>query len=186
MHRLPASVLALGLLAAACGSPAPSPAPSAISPTATPAPDFEIEVAQFTETGGCGDAFIWAANRDGTAAITVEWSGAASQAWTNDGFNETKQLPNPEITVSVVEGSGLVAYWCNDIRMPGQGVTSTIEASGGTVELAIHPNREGFQPAGQADLRLGDVTFHLTLGSGEVWHLDELVIENMSVGWFAG
>jgi hypothetical protein len=70
--------------------------------------------------------------------------------------------------------------------MPGQGVTSTIEATSGTVELAVRPNREGFQPAGQADLRLTDISFRVTLGSGEVWHLDELVIENVSVGWFAG
>lgn len=175
-HRV-ARLVATAVLAAACASPGPSP---------SPAPAFEIEVAQFTQTGGCGDAFIWATNRDGTAAITVEWGGAASEAWANDGFSATEQLPNPEITVSIVEGSGLVAYWCNDIRMPGQGVTSTIEAASGAVELAVRPNREGFQPAGQADLRLTDISFRVTLGNGEVWHLDELVIENVSVGWFAG
>jgi hypothetical protein len=182
-HRV-AFLLALGLLAAACGSPAPSTAPTA---TASPAlAEFEIDAAQLTETGGCGDTFIWATNRAGTAGITAEWTDAASAAWANDGFTDTQQLPNPEITVSVVEGNQLSSYYCNDIRMPGQGVTSTIEAAAGTVELTVRPSPEGFEPAGQADLRLSDVTFELGLGSGEVWHLAELVIQNVSVGWLAG
>jgi hypothetical protein len=182
MNRRAAYLLALGLLAAACGSPAPSTASTA---TASPAlADFEIEAAQFTKTGGCGDAFIWATNAAGTAAITVEWGGAASAAWIAGGFSDTRQLPHPEITVSVVEGNQLSSYYCNDIRMPGQGVTSTIEAAAGTVELTVRPSREGFEPAGQADLRLSDITFEL--GSGEVWHLAELVIPRVSVGWFAG
>jgi hypothetical protein len=192
MHNRVAYAFALTLLAAACGSPAPSaslvpsPVPSS-APTGTsttPPADFEIEAAQFTNTGGCGDAFVWATNAAGTAAITVEWSGAASEAWNNDGFNDTHQLPHPEITVSVVEGSQLTSYYCNDIRMPGQGETSTIAASSGTVDLAVTPTPQGFEPAGQADLRLTDITF--TLGETETWHLDELVIENVSVGWFAG
>jgi hypothetical protein len=184
MNCLIASLTAVGLLAAACGSPAPSPAPTG-TPTAPPA-DFEIEAAQFVTTGGCGDAFLWATNAAGTAAITIEWSGAASEAWAEDEFTDTQELPNPEITVSVVEGSQLSSYYCNDIRMPGQGPTSTIEAVTGTVELTVRPSREGFEPAGQADLRLSDVTFEVGLGAGETWHLDELVIENVSVGWLAG
>jgi hypothetical protein len=187
MHPRVAYLLAVGLLAVACASNSPSPSPSgtaAATPSPTSPADFEIEVAQFTQTGGCGDVFLWATNRDGTVGINVEWAGAASEAWANESFSETQQLPSPDITVSVVEGSGLLAYWCNDVRMPGQGVTSTIEATGGTVELSVRPSREGFEPAGQADLRLTDIIFR-TPGS-EVWHLEELVIENVSVGWLAG
>jgi hypothetical protein len=186
MHRALARLVAIGFVAAACGSPAPSP--SSTGPTAAPPPapaDFEIETAQFVNTGGCGDAFFWATNAAGSAAITIEWRGAASEAWASDGFEATEQLPNPEITVTVIEGSQLTNYYCNDIRMPGQGTTSEIEASSGTVEIAVRPTAEGFEPSGQADLRLSDVTFRLAVG-GEVWHLAELVIENVSVGWLAG
>ena len=187
MHHRVANLLVLGLLAVACGSPAPTALPTDLPTTGPSAPpDFEIETAQFVTTGGCGDAFFWATNAAGTAAITVEWLGAASQAWMNDSFEASKQLPNSEITVSVVEGKQLSGYWCNDVRMPGQGPTSTIEASTGTVDLSVTPNRQGFEPAGQADLRLSNVTFNVTLGSGQTWHLDELVIEDVSVGWFAG
>ena len=183
MHHRVACLVAVALLATACVSNSTSPAPSGAAPT-QPA-DFEIEAAQFVNTGGCGDAFFWATNAAGTAAITVEWSGAASEAWANEAFNETQQLPNAVITVSVVEGSGLASYYCNDVRMPGQDVTSTIEAATGTVEITVRPSRESFEPAGQADLRLTDITFRATPG-GEVWHLAELVIENVSVGWAAG
>ena len=175
-------------MAAACATTSPTPSPTGTAPATqppTPPADFEIEAAQFVKTGGCGDVFIWATNAADNAAITVEWSGAASEAWANEAFNETQHLPSPDITVSVVEGSGLASYFCNDIRMPEQGVTSTIEATSGTVDLEVRPNREGFEPAGQAELRLTDITFRPTMG-GEVWHLAELVIENVSVGWFAG
>jgi hypothetical protein len=155
------------------------------TPTALSA-DFEIEAGQFTDTGGCGDAFFWATNREGTAGITIEWRGAASQAWTNDGFTGSQQLPDPEITVAVVEGNGLSGYWCNDVRMPGQGVTSTIEASSGLVDITVRPTPGGFQPAGQADVRLSDIVFSVAPDDGETWHLDALVIENVSVGWMAG
>ncbi|MEA2677856.1 MAG: hypothetical protein QOJ81_1997 [Chloroflexota bacterium] len=184
MLRLPAILLAGAFVILACDPPFPTHSPS---PTATgPAAAFEIEAAQFVNTGGCGDAFIWATNAAGTAAITVEWGGAASEAWANGPFNDTQQLPNPEITVSVVEGNGLSTYYCNDVRGPGQGTTSEIEATSGAVEVAVRPDPEGFQPAGHADLRLSDVTFTIRLGSGETWRLDELVIENVSVGWLAG
>ncbi len=193
MHNRFAYLLALGMLAAACGSPAPSAAPTAAptapsrTPTAPPtAPaEFEIEAAQFVNTGGCGDAFLWATNAAGTAAITIEWGGAASTAWADDGFTDTQQLPNPEIRVSVVEGSQLTSYYCNDIRSPGQGETSRVEANTGTVDITVRPTPQGFEPAGQADVRLSDIAFTLAMGT-ETWHLDELVIEDVAVGWLAG
>jgi hypothetical protein len=184
MPRL-SKLLAVGLLALACGSPA-SPVPSGAASTATPPADFEIEAAQFVNTGGCGDTFLWATNAAGTAAITVEWGGAASAAWANDEFSDTQQLPHPEITVTVIEGNKLTGCYCNDIREMGAGPTSTVEAATGTVEITVRPNREGFEPAGQADLRLTNVSFHVGLGAGDTWRLDELVIENVSVGWLAG
>lgn len=180
MHKRIATVVALGLLATACASPAPSSAPTG-SPGA-----LEIEVAQFTKLGGCGDTIFWAARADGTGAITVQWDGAASAAWANGAFSATEQLPNAEITVSVVEGHGLDSYYCNDVLGPGQGPTSTVEAASGTVEIAVHADPQGFKPAGHADLRLTDISFHVNLGSGETWHLNGLVIENVAVGWLAG
>lgn len=184
MHRCVANLLALGLLAVACVSPAPTTAPTGTASTA--APDFEIEAAQFVNTGGCGDAFLWTTNAAGTAAITVEWGGAASEAWAEDVYSATEQLPNPEITVSVVEGNQLTSYYCNDVRGPGQGPTSTIEATTGTVDVSVIPNREFFQPAGQADLRLSDITFRVGLGGGQTWHLGEFLFEGVLVGWSPG
>lgn len=171
MQRAFASLVAVCLLVPACSAPAPG---------------IEIEAAQFVNKGGCGDAFFWATNAAGTAAITVEWSGAASEAWARDSYEDTQQLPHPEITVSVVEGRDLTSYYCNDIRAPGQGPTSTTQASIGTVRISVTPTRDGFQPAGRADLRLSNVNFHVDSGSAEPWHLDELVIEDVAVGWLAG
>jgi hypothetical protein len=184
MKRRIVCLVVVGILVAACVSNSTSPAPSTAAPS-QPA-EFEIEAAQFVNTGGCGDAFLWATNAAGTAAITIEWGGAASAAWANDEFDDTQQLPHPEITVAVIEGSLLSGYYCNDIREMGAGPTSIIEAASGTVQVSVRPNREGFEPNGEADLRLHDVTFHVGLGAGETWHLDELVIENISVGWLAG
>src|SRR5688572_10176655 len=126
MMRL-APLCLVALFALACTS-APGQTVAQSVPAATPSPTpplgmNELSGAEFTKNGGCGDVFIWATRADGSAAITVEWRGAASKAWANEAFHETQQLPNAEISVSVVEGSGLTSYFCNDIRMPGQGVT---------------------------------------------------------------
>jgi hypothetical protein len=208
MLRLPGFLIVLALTATACTSaplPSPSPAPTgaptaaatALTATPTVAPEpspsdpplgiREIGPAELTQTGGCGDVFIWATNAEGTMGITIEWEGAARNAWAADGFEETAELPQAPVTVSLVAGQGLSRLYCNDVLEPGMSEDSRVPARSGSVELTVRPDAGGFEPASHADVTLRDVQFNLTFGTEEeTWILDELVIQNVFVGWFAG
>jgi hypothetical protein len=49
------------------------------------------------------------------------------------------------------------------------------------------PDARGFQPASHADITLRELTFQVIFGTEEeTWRLDELTMENIAVGWFAG
>jgi hypothetical protein len=194
MMRL-ASLCLLAGIALACGSVSPPTAapttPAATpSPTASPTPllgTHELSGAEFTESGGCGDVFMWATTPDGTLGITIQWNEAASAAWEAGDFSETAQLPDAAIEVALVAGRGLSKRNCTDILMPGIGEDSRAQAEAGTVEMTVRPDEGGFEPAAHADVTLRDIVFTVNFGTEEeTWRLDELVLENVSVGWFAG
>ncbi len=185
-------VSVVALIALACGSPLPTPT-VAPSPTATvPSPSqtpgaSELSGATFSVVGGCGDAYLWAATPDGTTAITFEWTSAASNAWAAGGFHQVAQLPDPNIHIRLVSGSGLDTLYCNDMLMPGQGETMSTDAVVGAAEASVRPDAGGFRPAAHADAVIQDVIFNVTVGTEiEVWHLDEIVWQDVSVGWLAG
>jgi hypothetical protein len=96
-------------------------------------------------------------------------------------------VPQIPIQVSLAAGSGLSRLYCNDVLMPGIGEDSNVRASAGIVELTVQPDARGFQPASHADITLRELTFQVIFGTAEeTWRLDELTMENVSVGWFAG
>ena len=162
---------------AATASPVPSPTPLA----------REIDATKFTQRGGCGDTFLWAATQDGATAISVEWQGAASEAWTNDGFNETAELPDADIRVTLATGRLLSTIYCNDVLTPEAGADTEVPAVAGQVSIVVRPDPGGFQPASHADLTLTDIAFEVVFGTEpEVWRLDDLEWQDELVGWFAG
>ena len=166
-------------------------------PTATPTPPAapspspvarEIDAAKFTQHGGCGDTFLWAATEDNLTAITVEWRGAASQAWDDEGFDESAELPDGDIRVVLVTGRLLSTIYCNDVLMPNAGSDAEVPAISGDVSLAVRPDAGGFRPASHADLILEDVEFEVNPGTGEteIWRLDSFAWDDEFVGWLAG
>ena len=187
-----AAAAALGCQPTAIATPAPtSTTQPAASPTATASPELSnvqtIDASTFTKFGGCGDVFMWATNADGTMAITIDWQGAASGAWSDGEFDETASLAEAPVQVSLVAGRGLDGLYCNDILMPGMSEDNKIAAHEGTVQLVVRPDEGGFKPASHADAALNDVTFNVVVGSDEeTWQLDELTFQNVSVGWMAG
>ena len=158
------------------------------SPTPSPSPvGREIDAAKFTQHGGCGDTFFWAATDDNLTAITVEWRGAASQAWDDEGFEASAELPDGDIRVVLVTGRLLSTIYCNDVLMPNAGSDAEVPAISGDVSLAVRPDAGGFRPASHADLTLEDVEFEVNLGSEtEIWRLDSFAWEDEFVGWLAG
>jgi hypothetical protein len=181
----PAPTSAPSLLPAA--SLVPSPAAAVTAAPATAGPGRPIDASLFSRKGGCGDVFLWAATEDGTSAVTVEWTGGASQAWDNARFDEAATLPDVRITVTLVTGRQLSTYYCNDLIQAGQGTDREIPAVAGTATLVVEPNRDGMKPAALAALTLESVNFDVIVGGEpEVWHLDGLEWRDVLVGWLAG
>jgi hypothetical protein len=191
-------------LVAACASPpgptsaptlrptaSPTSTPSAAAtpsptPTATPAGRV-LGQTDFSRSGGCGDVFFYATSPEDGMSVTIEWHGAASAAWAASGFNGTKDIPDTELDVTLNVGSQLSALYCTDIGTIGAHADGTAHAISGRVEIKVIPDAGGFKPASHADLSLHDVGFEVIQG-GEVqhWRIDELLLEDISVGWFAG
>jgi hypothetical protein len=190
------------ILIAACASPptpstAPTPAPttspiSAPTPTAAPSPTATpaarvFGAADFTRTGGCGDVFVYATSPDDAMSVTIDWREAASSAWANNGYDGTKQIPDGELDVTLNVGRQLSDLYCTDIGMEGPRVDGTAHATSGQIEITVTPDAGGFEPASHADVSLHDVVFDVVQGAEvEHWRITDLVIENVSVGWFAG
>jgi len=187
-------ITAVAVVAACQPNPTASPTsnptqgPTQIPPaTPTPANTQAIDASTFTKFGGCGDVFMWATNADGTMAITVDWQGAATGAWDNGEFDETASLAEAPVVVSLVAGRGLDQLYCNDVLMPGMSEDNKIAAHEGSVRLVVTPDEGGFKPAGHSDATLSDLGFNVVVGADEeTWQLDQMSIENVSVGWLAG
>jgi hypothetical protein len=199
-------LVAVLVIAAACAAPAvptPSSTPPPTSstpptPTASPSPTLSstptattggqvFGQADFTRSGGCGDAFVYATNGADSMSVTVDWRGAASTAWTGGGFDGTRQIPDGELDVTLNVGRLLSQLYCTDIMTQEPRVDGTAHAIGGEVEISVTPDAGGFQPQSHADVTLRDVVFEVIQGSEvQHWRIDELVLQDVSVGWFAG
>lgn len=177
---LPAPTLTLRPTNTAEPTEAASPSPSAVARA--------IDASSFTLQGGCGDAFLWATTRDGTSAITVEWQGAASEAWEKGGFDETASIPDERIVVALVSGRLLSTLYCDDVGMPDEGVDAQAFAVSGSVSMVVRPDLDaGFRPGGHADVILEDAEFEVNVGDvTELWRLDRLEWQDELIGWFAG
>jgi len=198
MQRRSVLVVLAAIVAAACqqagpATPVPtapiSSIPATFSATAPPEPVGvqAIDSAAFTSFGGCGDVFLWATNAEGTTAITVDWQGAATGAWEDGAFVETASLAEAPVQVSLVAGNGLDALYCNDILTPGMSEDNKIAAHEGNVRLVVRPDEGGLKPASHANAALNELRFDVIVGTDqETWQVDELIFDNISVGWFAG
>jgi hypothetical protein len=141
----------------------------------------------FANSGGCGDVFIYATSGDDATSVTIEWREAASAAWAAAGFHGTKQIPDGDLDVTLNVGQQLSTLYCTDIGVIGPHVDGTAHAISGQVELRVTPDAGGFKPASHADIALHDVVFEVVQGTSvEHWRIAELVLQAVSVGWFAG
>ncbi len=66
-----------------------------------------------TRSGGCGDAFLWAANSNGTLAITFTVDARERRATGPTIIDFT--VPDASVKVEVQRGRGLVQPFCNDV-----------------------------------------------------------------------
>lgn len=151
---LPLSVALLAL--AGCGEDGNttratgSASSSSSSAPTTEAPEQEIEL---TRSGGCGDAYLWAATEDGRLAVTVNTD--LRDRSTTEPTTLAVDLPDPEIEAVVLRAPGdLTVNFCVDLLEPESEPTSTVAVTAGTGEIvidAVDPERGPDSLAGCGD-----------------------------------
>lgn len=155
-------------LVAACGAPALDDG-------------FETSL---TERGGCADVVFYAVDAADETLLTVRADGLIEAAGdATEPVVTPFDLPDPGITLTVEQGTRISDAICDDvIENGGPQVVETWTAVGGTAVVTVQPADGDDEPS--ADLSLSEVVFESSTGAEAV--LQELVIEDVVVGWFAG
>ncbi|MEZ5138233.1 MAG: hypothetical protein R2702_17125 [Acidimicrobiales bacterium] len=109
--------LALSIGAAACGSAGSEP---------TPTTGEAAEPIELTRHGNCGEGWFWAANAEGSIAVTARVDGRdrATDEPTTWSFDE----PDGEVTVELLRGDDLPRNFCTDVIDAGSQPRSTLAA----------------------------------------------------------
>lgn len=96
-------------------------------------------LAPLTRSGGCGEAFLWAADEDGRTAVVV--SADLRDRSTTDPTTLEVTLPDPAVEVVLVEGEDLTAGFCTDLPMSEVERETPVVA--GDVVLRVDPPATG-------------------------------------------
>ena len=119
--------------------------------------------------------------------MVVIWEGAATEAVEAGSFEETVELPDERVTVTLQTGAKLSQGLCNDIILPDYRVDGEAPAVDGTVSLNVQPNGDEVFDTAAADLTLTNIEFDIVFGTEtEQWLVESLELEDVLVGWLAG
>ena len=134
-----------------------------------------------TQSGGCGDAFFWAANATSTVAVTVTVDARKRSGSAPTVIDFT--VPDPSVTVEIQRGRGLVQPFCNDVIDANVWrVDSRSAATAGTGRITLDPAAEAFARCGATTGEL-----HLSgVAADDGTRLDAIDIETHSIGCYAG
>ena len=111
-----------------------TPACSSSGSDAAPPP---AEPVRLTESGGCGNAFLWATTPEGDVAVTVTVEARDRSA--TEPTTIAIDLPDPDVTVKVLRGTDLASNFCTDLPRTGSHPTDTQDATAGTGSLVLDP-----------------------------------------------
>ncbi len=189
-HRLPALVLPVVVLAlvSACGGSGtvglattpPTPSTTTTSPItpASPTATTQPPGIEFVQSGGCGDAFFWAADADATVALLV--SVDAVDRSTSEPTVIDFSVPDPQVTVEVQRGSFLTEAFCNDV-LQNHRLDETVLLVAGAGSMTLAPAGERFGDCGKVGrLRFdGGVTDDGTV-------VEPIDIRTNQIGCYAG
>ncbi|MFA6577163.1 MAG: hypothetical protein WCS84_17195 [Nocardioides sp.] len=161
--------LVLALSLAGCSDDEPDPT-SAVDPTPPTGPAFEV-----ADTGGCGDAFFWAADADGSHVIQVYVEQRDRSAEEPTTLEIT--VPDPAVTATLQSGEDLTGNQCNDLVTGEVSDEQSIVEGSGTMTLDPSSTDHGYVR--------GTLTMTgLVAEDGTV--LPDLTIESDTIGFYAG
>jgi hypothetical protein len=127
------------------------PQTSSSGPTTSSSPSIEGGGQVLPRSGGCADAFFWAANADGTLAVTVDVDARQRSAAAPTVIAFT--VPDPKVKIEIQRGRGLVQPFCNDVISQEWQVDSREHALEGKGRITLNARRQTSQ-CGSAHGRL--------------------------------
>lgn len=131
---------------------------------------------EFTQSGGCGDAFFWATTADDKHAVVVTTD--VHDRSTSDPTVVDVSLPDPEVEIELWRGTGLTSLMCNDV-VEGK-VTDETPVVEGSGTMTFQPRAEGHTDFVDGKLELTG----LVTDAGT--QLPDLHIKATSIGFYAG
>jgi hypothetical protein len=138
-----------------------------------PATSSDLE---FTQPGGCGDAFFWATTADDEHAVVVT-ADLRNRSDTEPTELDT-DLPDQSLEVEVWDGTELTSRMCNDIVL-GR-VDEKTPVTRGHVHITLQPRPDDA-------MKLVDGKAELTgLVTDAGTALPDLAIKTTSIGFYAG
>jgi hypothetical protein len=158
-------------------------APTAPSSTASIGTSAAPAALVLSRSGGCGDAFFWAATADETFAVTVTVDASARSA--TEPTTIDFAVPDPDVEVEIQTGSALTQPFCNDV-IDGNVYerVSTTPATGGTGRITLDPGPRGACGA-HGTLHLEGLTTDdgMRVEPVDVWPVD---VATDTIGCYAG
>jgi hypothetical protein len=169
MTRIAAAAVAGVLLASMAACQDDDEPSKAADPTST----SQLE---FTDSGGCGDAYFWATTADAEHAVVI--SAELRDRSTTEETVLDVDLPDPDVDVFLLGGTGLTSLMCNDV-VDGK-VTQETRVVAGAVTITLQPRPEDA-------ITLVDGKAVLTgLEAEDGTELPDLDLKTTSIGFYAG
>ncbi len=138
-----------------------------------PSPTTQLE---FTEQGGCGDAYFWTTTADAAHAVVIS-AELRERSSTEETVFEV-DLPDPAVDVFLWEGTGLTSLMCNDL-IEGE-VTEETRVVEGHLTITLQP-----RPGESGDLVDGKALL-TGLVAEDGTELPDLDLKTTSIGFYAG
>jgi hypothetical protein len=96
-----------------------------------------VEAGGLPRSGGCGDAFLWAATKDGDLAVTVQVD--AVRRPTDQSAQWSVDLPSDDVLVRVLRGVNLPQNFCTDLILEESEPASATRVLDGRLQLTLDP-----------------------------------------------
>ncbi|HET9420038.1 MAG TPA: hypothetical protein VFO49_02795 [Nocardioides sp.] len=131
---------------------------------------------EFTQSGGCGDAYFWATTEDDQRAVVV--SVDLRDRSTSGPTVVDVSLPDSAVDIELWQGTGLGSLMCNDV-VEGE-VTSETPIVEGAGTITVEPRAEGHVDFVDGKLELTGLV------AEDGTELPDLAIKTSSIGFYAG
>jgi len=132
---------------------------------------------------GCANFIVYSQGSDNTVLCIIGDREVLGLSTSNQEF----ELPHNALTVSFNEFDGPIGnFYCDDVVGDEGEIINSYTANSGIVEIQISRDSLNVDPLGttyEITLRVRNLEFDI---NGDIQEIEELIFEDVFVGWFPG